>query len=146
VYFTAGLDGEKHGLFGSLTSVAPGTPEGPAEAQVVVAALDVVQLDLAKLTSDINSGASQSSITQDQQTLKMDFAALVLAERQFAQDNRHDQSGNNGRASSSAVASARDAVLAALGSLDKAARPAPPARYSAAIHDIDRLFATGWDA
>src|SRR4029077_4382678 len=43
VYFTAGLDNEQHGLFGSLTPVAPGTPEGPAEAQVVVAALDVVQ-------------------------------------------------------------------------------------------------------
>jgi hypothetical protein len=35
VYFTAGLDHEMHGLFGSLTSVAAGTPEGPAEAQNV---------------------------------------------------------------------------------------------------------------
>jgi uncharacterized protein (TIGR03118 family) len=30
VYFTAGLDHETHGLFGSLTPVAPGTPEGAA--------------------------------------------------------------------------------------------------------------------
>ena len=29
---------ESHGLFGSLTTVAPGTPEGPAEAQMVQAA------------------------------------------------------------------------------------------------------------
>jgi uncharacterized protein (TIGR03118 family) len=33
VYFTAGLDNEQHGLFGSLTPVAPGPSEGPAEAQ-----------------------------------------------------------------------------------------------------------------
>ena len=35
VYFTAGLDHEMHGLFGSLTPVAQGTPEGPAEARAV---------------------------------------------------------------------------------------------------------------
>ena len=46
VYFTAGIDHENHGLFGSLTSVAQGTPEGPAEAQMVQAELDVVQLDV----------------------------------------------------------------------------------------------------
>jgi hypothetical protein len=32
VYCTAGLDCEQHGLFGSLTLVARGTPEGLAEA------------------------------------------------------------------------------------------------------------------
>src|SRR5262249_37695213 len=37
VYFTAGTFGESHGLFGSLTTVAPGSPEGPAEAQWVQA-------------------------------------------------------------------------------------------------------------
>ncbi len=37
VYFTAGLFGETHGLLGSLTSVASGTPEGPAEHQLVTA-------------------------------------------------------------------------------------------------------------
>jgi uncharacterized protein (TIGR03118 family) len=115
VYFTAGIDNEQHGLFGSLTPVAPGTPEGPAEAQAVVVALDVVQIDLATLTSDINSGASQATIAQDRQTLNTDFGALVLAQRQFAQDSRHDQG--------------------------MAARPAPGARNAATVQDTDQLFA-----
>src|SRR5205085_8073671 len=34
VYFTAGLAHESHGLFGSLSAVPPGTPEGPAEQQM----------------------------------------------------------------------------------------------------------------
>jgi uncharacterized protein (TIGR03118 family) len=86
VYFTAGLDNEQHGLFGSLTPVVPGTLEGPAEAQKVTAALDVVQIDLAKLTADINNGASSSTIAQDKQILNTDFGVLALAETQFAQD------------------------------------------------------------
>jgi hypothetical protein len=102
VYFTAGIDNEQHGLFGSLTAVAPGTPEGPAEAQAVTAALDVVQLDLAKLTSDISSGAPQSTIAQDRQTLNTDFAALIRAEQQFAQDSREDQPADDEGASSGA--------------------------------------------
>jgi uncharacterized protein (TIGR03118 family) len=98
VYFTAGLDNEQHGLFGSLTPVVPGSPEGPAEAQAVVAALDVVQIDLTTLNSDINSGASASTIAQDRQNLNTDFAALVLAEQQFAQDSDHGpgMAPNNG--------------------------------------------------
>jgi uncharacterized protein (TIGR03118 family) len=115
LYFTAGLDNEMHGLFGSLTPVAPGTPEGPAEAQRVVAALDVVQLDLATLIADINSGASQTTIAQDTQTLKTDFSVLVLAEHQFAKDSRHDQG--------------------------MAVTPAPAAGHAVTMQDIDRLFA-----
>jgi uncharacterized protein (TIGR03118 family) len=91
IYFTAGLDNEQHGLFGALTPVTPGTPEGPAQAQAVVAALDVVQLDLTRLIADINRGASPSTIAQDTQTLKTDSAALVLAEQGFTLDGRHDQ-------------------------------------------------------
>src|SRR5262249_43730378 len=45
VYFTAGPFEESHGLFGSLATAAPGSPEGPAEAQWVQANVDVVQLD-----------------------------------------------------------------------------------------------------
>jgi hypothetical protein len=56
----------------------------------VTSALDVVQLDLAKLISDISSGASQSTIAQDKQTLNTDSAALALAEQQFAQDSGRD--------------------------------------------------------
>ena len=118
VYFTAGLDNEMHGLFGSLKPAAPGTPEGPAEVQSVVAALDVVQIDLAKLTSDISSGASQSTIAQDRQTLTTDFNALSQAEKQFAQDSRHDAS--------------------------TAIRPDRGHPHPATMQDIDRLFASEW--
>jgi uncharacterized protein (TIGR03118 family) len=90
VYFTAGLDNEMHGLFGSLAPVAPGTPEGAAEGQVVVAAADVVQIDLTTLNNDIASGASATVIAQDMQTLNTDIATLMRAERAFAQDSRHD--------------------------------------------------------
>jgi uncharacterized protein (TIGR03118 family) len=90
VYFTAGLFGETHGLFGSLTPVAAGTPEGPAEAQMVIADLDVVQLDLTALQNDIASGASRATIRQDIQTLDAALVDLVKAEVQFARDVRHD--------------------------------------------------------
>jgi uncharacterized protein (TIGR03118 family) len=118
VYFTAGLDHEQHGLFGSFTPVAPGTPEGPAEAQAVVAAFDVVQLDFATLTKDFASGASLSTVAQDTQILKTDFIALQQAEQQFAQDSSHDQG--------------------------TAATPAPPAGQAAATQNLDHLFAEGW--
>jgi uncharacterized protein (TIGR03118 family) len=90
VYFTAGIDNGMHGLFGSLTPVAPGTPEGAAEGQVVVADSDVVQIDLTTLNHDIASGASASTIAQDMQTLNTDIATLQGAERVFAKDSRHE--------------------------------------------------------
>jgi hypothetical protein len=90
VYFTAGLDNETHGLFGSLTPVAPGTPEGAAEGQVVVAAADVVQIDLTTLNNDIASGASASTIAQDIQTLNTDIATLQSDEQVFVNDSSDD--------------------------------------------------------
>ena len=90
VYFTAGIDNEMHGLFGSLTPVAPGTPAGASAGQVVVADSDAVQIDLTTLNQDIASGASASTIAQDMQTLNTDIATLQVAERVFAQDSRHD--------------------------------------------------------
>ena len=83
VYFTAGLFGETHGLFGSLTSVAPGTPEGPAENQFVTAALDVVQLDLNALNADIANSQPQAIIQQDLATLHADTVQFVQIENQF---------------------------------------------------------------
>ena len=65
VYFTAGLFGETHGLFGSLTTAAPGSPEGTAEAQMIQADLDVVQLNLQTLQSDLQAGAAKTTIRQD---------------------------------------------------------------------------------
>jgi uncharacterized protein (TIGR03118 family) len=86
VYFTAGLFSETHGLLGSFTTAAPGSPEGPAEGQLVQARLDVVQLDLQHLNQDLSSGASPATIKQDAQTLNADTRQLVLAERAFAAD------------------------------------------------------------
>jgi uncharacterized protein (TIGR03118 family) len=90
VYFTAGLFGETHGLFGSLAPVAAGSAEGPAEQQMVTAALDVVQLDLTALQNDLASGASRDTIRQDVQTLDAALVNLIRAEIQFARDARAD--------------------------------------------------------
>jgi uncharacterized protein (TIGR03118 family) len=65
VYFTAGVFNESHGLFGSLATGAPGSPEGPAEVQWVQANADIVQLDLQQLVKDSSSGASAATIRQD---------------------------------------------------------------------------------
>jgi uncharacterized protein (TIGR03118 family) len=86
VYFTAGLFGETHGLLGSLTTAAPGSPEGPAEAQAVQADVDVVQLDLQQLITDTGSGAPAATISQDVQTLSADADRLARDERAFARD------------------------------------------------------------
>jgi uncharacterized protein (TIGR03118 family) len=91
IYFTAGLDHETHGLFGSLSAVAPGSPEGPAEQQMVTADLDIVQLDLATIQTDLSTpGTSAATLQQDFQTLHRDFVTLVQAEVQFAVDARND--------------------------------------------------------
>jgi hypothetical protein len=90
VYFTAGPFGESHGLFGSLTTVAPGSPEGPAESQWVQANADVVQLDAQQLVKDSSSGAPAATIGQDNQSLAADSHALIRAERAFADDTRDD--------------------------------------------------------
>jgi hypothetical protein len=116
VYFTAGIDNEQHGLFGSLTAAAKGSPEGPADAQAVVAALDVVQIDLATLIQDTSSGASKSTIAQDRQTLNRDFATLERAEQRLAEDSHTGQhAGAAARVSGvQEAAKALDAVFADL--------------------------------
>jgi uncharacterized protein (TIGR03118 family) len=90
VYFTAGPFGESHGLFGSLSTVAPGSPEGPAEAQWVQANLDIVQIDLQQLAKDSSSGAPPASIKQDTRTLDADTRQLVRVEKAFTRDTRKD--------------------------------------------------------
>ena len=118
VYFTAGIDNEQHGLFGSLTAAAKGSPEGPAEGQVVVADSDVVQIDLTTLNHDIASGASASTIAQDMQTLNTDIVTLQGAERVFAKDSRDDM-GTAATAGQGQVAATagqgQDALTAAQG-------------------------------
>ena len=91
VYFTAGLFGERHGLFGSLTAVAPGTPEGPAESQFVTGARDVVQIDRTTLAADIASGQPKATIQQDRATLRADTVQFIQLEIQFQVDfDNHD--------------------------------------------------------
>jgi uncharacterized protein (TIGR03118 family) len=90
VYFTAGLFGESHGLFGALTTAAPGSPEGTAEAQVVQADLDVVQLNLTAVQNDLSSGASAATLRQDIRTLDASLAQLVRDEVHFARDTFSD--------------------------------------------------------
>ena len=90
VYFTAGLDGETHGLFGSLNAVAPGSPEGLAEQQQVQIFLDLFQINLATLQTDISNKAPIAQIQQDVQTLNASLRDLVKAELQFGQDIAKD--------------------------------------------------------
>jgi uncharacterized protein (TIGR03118 family) len=124
VYFTAGLDHEAHGLFGSLSFVAPGTPEGPAEAQAIVAAADVVQINATTVAQDIANGVSGATLRQAIHNLNVSLVQLAQAEQRFADDQRDDQSPSGGDRSASALAhhseqDALDAVFADLGSLDQ---------------------------
>ena len=91
MYFTAGLFGESHGLFGSLSTVTPGSPEGPAEAQWVQANIDVVQLDQQQLLHDAVSGAPPATIRQDLMTLRADVRQLERIERAFIVDVAKDK-------------------------------------------------------
>ena len=98
VYFTAGLFHETHGLFGSLTTAAPGSPEGTAEAQMIQADLDVVQLSLQTLQMDLNAGAPKTTIRQDIQALDQSLAQLTHDEARFTADTFADLGiGHNGK-------------------------------------------------
>src|SRR5262249_25910727 len=90
VYFTAGLFDETHGLFGSLESVDAGTPEGPAEGQLVQAALDVVQIDLNTFLMDSSSGASKATLKQDLRNLQAAQVQFLQIEHRFVADTRAD--------------------------------------------------------
>jgi hypothetical protein len=86
LYFTAGLFDESHGLFGSLTTAAPGSPEGSAEMQVIQADLDLVQLNLQALQADISAGASKATLRQDLRTLDESLKQLRHDEHHFIKD------------------------------------------------------------
>jgi uncharacterized protein (TIGR03118 family) len=94
VYFTAGLFGETHGLFGSLAPANPGDPEGQAEAQAVQAALDVFQMNLTTVENDIAGGVTGAALRQALKDLQTSFVQLVQAEVHFAIDTRADLSGH----------------------------------------------------
>ena len=94
VYFTAGLDHETHGLFGSLTPVAANTPEGPAEQQTVTAFQDVLQLAVQTFNTDLSSGASKTQLRQDLQAVDTALRDFVRAEVNFVLDSQADQGGH----------------------------------------------------
>jgi hypothetical protein len=95
VYFTAGLDNETHGLFGSLTPVAPGTPEGPAEQQMVTALLDEFQLAVQTFNTDLSSGASKAQLRQDREAVETALRDFVRAEVNLVLDTSADQGGHH---------------------------------------------------
>jgi uncharacterized protein (TIGR03118 family) len=94
VYFTAGLFGETHGLFGSLSPVAAGTDEGPAEAQMAIAALDVAQMDLNTVVQDIANHVPLSQFRDDLLALRGALVTLAQADRRLDFDIRQDHGAN----------------------------------------------------
>jgi uncharacterized protein (TIGR03118 family) len=90
VYFTAGIGGETHGLFGSLTPVAPGSPEGDAEAQMVQANLAFFQDAINNLNSDLAKGAKDATIRADIKAVNQAEATLVRSEIELANDTFTD--------------------------------------------------------
>jgi len=89
IYFTAGLDHESHGLFGSLSGVAPGTNEDAealTEQQMVQAQIDVVSLDLNTVINDINNSVPKATLKEDFQALNTALQDLAGAERRFFRD------------------------------------------------------------
>jgi len=84
LYFTAGLDGETHGVFGSFTPVAPGSPVGNAQNNILESTIVVDQANflnsLSTLQSDIASGAPNTVIRQDIRDVNQALTALNQAE------------------------------------------------------------------
>jgi uncharacterized protein (TIGR03118 family) len=94
VYFTAGLFGETHGLFGSLTPVAAGTAEGPAEQQKVIAFLDEFVLAVQTFNTDLSNGTSQVQLRQDLKAVDTALHDFVRVELDFVFDSIADQGGH----------------------------------------------------
>ena len=90
VYFTAGLDHENHGLFGSLSGVAPGVEsdaEALVERQMVQAEIDVAQLDVIAVINDITSHAPRATLREDSRALDTAIGDLARAEINYFHDN-----------------------------------------------------------
>jgi uncharacterized protein (TIGR03118 family) len=115
VYFTAGLFGETHGLFGSLQSVAPGTPEGDSEAQFAQGALDVAQTNLNTVVQDIINNVSPTQFQQDLQALVISLNTLAHVEHNLDVDIHHDHASPGSLAVT--VDAAIDQFFAELGDL-----------------------------
>ncbi len=108
LYFTAGIGGELHGLFGSLAPVAAGTSVGPAllatDAEMVQANLQIFTQASATLQSDIAAGAPDFVIKQDVKVFNQDEAALLQSQKLLATEtldqlglSKHDGAGSGGK-------------------------------------------------
>jgi uncharacterized protein (TIGR03118 family) len=96
LYFTAGIDHEQHGLFGSLAPAAAGSPEGQSEEQSVQIAFDVFQNAVTTLEQDEANGASKATIRQDFRNLEQALDDLVRAETAFVRDEHEDHEQHSG--------------------------------------------------
>jgi hypothetical protein len=88
-----------------LTPVAKGTPEGPAEAQAVMAAFDVVQLDLQVVANDLATGVTGSTLNQDIAKFDAAFVQFINAEIDFIQDSFHDATSSASKSGSASHSS-----------------------------------------
>ena len=112
VYFTAGIDHEMHGLFGSLSVATAGSSNDLAEQQALQAAIDVAQISLQTVINDNSNGADATKLQQDVQTLNTALADLVRAEQTFAADQSSDSGTPGGGASAPGRHHAADDVFA----------------------------------
>jgi hypothetical protein len=70
-----------------LFSGAPGSPEGMAEAQLITADLEIVQLHLQTFQKDLGAGASKTTIRQDVRAHDQSLAQLSRDEARLTADN-----------------------------------------------------------
>jgi uncharacterized protein (TIGR03118 family) len=98
IYFTAGLDHENHGLFGSLSGVAPGADGSigeNTEQQMVEAEIDAASLHAMTLINDINTNVPKATLHQDVQALDSALEDLASAESRFFRDTHTVFQGTN---------------------------------------------------
>jgi uncharacterized protein (TIGR03118 family) len=120
IYFTAGIDHENHGLFGSLAGVAPGAEsdaEALVERQMVQAEIDVAQLDTIAVINDITNHAPRDTLRQDFRALTTALRDLRRAEITFFIDSHmlYQGSTDQGGATLQTLGDALDQLAVLLG-------------------------------
>jgi hypothetical protein len=102
-----------------LFSGAPGSPEGMAEAQLITANLEVVQLHLQTLQKDLGAGASKTTIRQDVRAHDQSLAELARDEARLTADTFDDLGSGHDHAHGAATRgfdlTTQDNVFAGLG-------------------------------
>ncbi len=80
VYFTAGIGGETHGLFGSLAAGQDRAASIKVITQNIIADNTFISDDLTTLQSDIDAGASDNTIRQDIKAVDQAIGKLIQDE------------------------------------------------------------------